>query len=92
MMDASNDKGATERVVPTNSRELATSSSSSPVTHSAPELIGVQDASHGGADATIDEIDESKQGWFAYFTTRNFWIVLVLGYEALVTDIGCIPG
>lgn len=31
-------------------------------------------------DATaVDEIEESKKGRFAYFKTRNFYIVLVLG-------------
>jgi len=28
----------------------------------------------------IEEIEDSKKGWFAYFKTRNFYIVLVLGY------------
>ena len=30
--------------------------------------------------ADIEDIEESKKGWFAYFRTRNFYIVLVLGY------------
>lgn len=35
-------------------------------------------------DATIvDEIEESKKGRFAYFKTRNFYIVLALGYRML---------
>lgn len=35
-------------------------------------------------DATIvDEIEESKKGRFAYFKTKNFYIVLALGYRIL---------
>lgn len=77
-MDTSDGKGATGRVLPTNEHAPA-SRSSSPVPHGAPEVINVHDGLHAGPDTTIDEIEESKKGWFAYFTTRNFWIVLVLG-------------
>jgi len=49
--------------------------------HSAPELIGVKDGlGTQGPRADIEDIEESKKGWFAYFRTRNFYIVLVLGY------------
>lgn len=30
--------------------------------------------------AAVDEIEASGKGWLAYFKTRNFYIVLVLGY------------
>ena len=86
-MDSSYGKGAAnQQVLPADDGQLATSSESSPVTHGAPEIIGVLDRSGGGGDSAIDEIEESKTGWFAYFTTRNFWIVLALGYGALVFD------
>ena len=75
---------ANQQVTPTDDSQLATSSESSPVTHAAPEIIGVHDGSRAGGDTAIDEIEESQTGWFAYFKTRNFWIVLVLGYGVLV--------
>ena len=42
--------------------------------HGAPEMITME----GGT--TVEEIEESKKGWFAYFQTRDFYIVLILGY------------
>jgi len=33
----------------------------------------------------IEDIDESKKGWFAYFRTRNFYIVFVLGYAKSIS-------
>ena len=38
---------------------------------------------NGLYDATppsVEEIEASEKGWLAYFKTRNFYIVLVLGY------------
>lgn len=87
MMDTSNGKSADERVLHSDDSNVATSSSASPIDHGAPELMGVSDDSHGGPETTIDEIEETKTGWFAYLTTRNFWIVLVLGYISLVVKI-----
>lgn len=29
---------------------------------------------------SVEEIEASEKGWLAYFKTRNFYIVLVLGY------------
>lgn len=51
--------------------------------HGAPKVVHVHnggDAWRGG-EVTVEEIDESEKGWFAYFKTRNFYIVLLLGYE-----------
>lgn len=31
-------------------------------------------------ERTVEEIEESEKGWFAYFKTRNFYIVLLLGH------------
>ena len=42
--------------------------------HGAPEVVGIE------GERTVDEIEESKEGWFAYFKTKDFYIVLVLGY------------
>ena len=61
----------------------------SPVQHGAPELIGMDKGKgedenglgteHGNTVLTVEEIEESKKGWFAYLRTRGFWIVLLLG-------------
>ncbi len=55
------------------------SSSSSPA-HGAPEAIGLNNANGYGHGRTVAEIEQSKRGWFAYLKTKNFYIVLVLGY------------
>lgn len=56
------------------------SSSSSPV-YAAPEVIGIGDGVEGeSARKNADEIQASKGEWFAYFKTRNFYLVLLLGY------------
>ena len=54
-----------------------------PSDDSAPEVIAVNSGKveihrHHDAVTSADAI-ESKQGWFAYLRTRNFWIVLLLG-------------
>lgn len=84
VMEYYDGKGAPERVLPAGD---AAPTCASPVNHGAPEFIGVN--SQTGATTTIDEIEESKKGWFAYFGTRNFWIVLVLGYPDLAIEIPC---
>ena len=54
-------------------------------THKAPEIVSVSEENHGtglGAEnggTTVEGIVESKKGWLAYFKTRDFYIVLVLG-------------
>ena len=49
-------------------------SDNSAIGHGAPELIETE------GRTTVEEIEESKKGWFAYLKTRDFYIVLVLGY------------
>ena len=90
-MDSFSGKGATERVLPADD-SVAVSSSASPADLGAPELIGVKDGSHVEPDITIDEIEDSNHGWFTYFKTRTFWIVLVLGYIQLAIDSQCLLG
>jgi solute carrier family 35 protein F1/2 len=36
----------------------------------------------------VDEVDNSKTGFFAYFKTRNFWIILLLGQMLSLCDTG----
>ncbi|KAL8788139.1 MAG: hypothetical protein Q9195_007446 [Heterodermia aff. obscurata] len=79
-MDSFYAKGAAnQQALPTDDGPLTTSNTSCPVTHGTPQIIGVSERSQAEGDTAIDEIEESRTGWFAYFTTRNFWIVLVLG-------------
>lgn len=57
-------------------------STAAPV-HGAPEVVYLPnggDAWRSG-EVTAEEIDESKKGWFAYLQTRDFYVVLLLGYE-----------
>ena len=56
------------------------STNSSPV-HTTPELVGISEGAGGkGAEGIANDIQASKGGWFAYFKTRNFYLVLLLGY------------
>ena len=65
------------------------SSASSPK-HAFPEIIGVDGSERpfGGRVDAVDEVDNSKKGWFAYFKTRNFWIILCLGQMLSLCDTG----
>lgn len=36
---------------------------------------------------TFDELEESKKGLFAYLKTRNFYIVLAIGYDSLLLPL-----
>ena len=59
------------------------SSGPSPV-HAAPELIGVTNTrGDGQPERTVEEVEGSKTGWFAYFKTKDFYLVLVLGYVSM---------
>ena len=53
-------------------------------THGPPRVISVENDGLGGDErvgqSTIDAVDDSKKGLFAYFQTKDFYIVLVLGY------------
>lgn len=56
------------------------SNSSSPV-HAAPKVISIAHGVEGeSAGEDADEDRASKGGWFAYLKTRNFYLVLLLGY------------
>ena len=72
---------ATEQVNPItdDTKELHLGSSSN--SHVTPEVIGVgYGAGSESAGLNADEIQASKGGWFAYLKTRNFYLVLILGY------------
>ena len=81
----------TTRAAETKNLGGLASSNSSPTVHGAPELVRVRDSGaiaapggHGergnGGGMTVEDIEESKKGWFAYFRTKQFYIVLLLGY------------
>lgn len=73
-------KGATT-VETTNSERNGFHASGSSPQHGAPELISVtNDGGYGQPERTVDDIEGRKRGWFAYFKTKDFYIVLVLGY------------
>lgn len=80
-MERQDSKGPTKQVLAAGNDS---SSLSSPA-RDASELTGVKDGPGAQASAVdVEEIDESKKGWFAYFRTRNFYIVLVLGYSLCI--------
>lgn len=63
------------------------SSSPSPQ-RTAPEVTAIGDGAEGeSAGENADEIQASKAGWFAYLKTRNFYIVLLLGYGSTISNI-----
>jgi len=77
-----NGKTAVANDVSAGETKGSPSSIAAPV-HGAPEVV---DLPNGGdawrsAEVTASEIDESKKGWFAYLQTRDFYLVLLLGYE-----------
>lgn len=66
------------------------SSNSSPV-HGSPELFDIDNGNSNGSvhvgGRTIEEFEESKRGWFAYFKTKDFYIVLMLGYVNISSPV-----
>ena len=59
------------------------SSSSYPV-HAAPEVIGLGEGAEGeSATGNADTIQRSNGGWFAYLKTKDFYLVLLLGYGTI---------
>jgi len=54
--------------------------------HGAPEIVGADGVRtdgivdlNGRAVTTIEELEAAKKGRFAFFKSRNFYVVLVLG-------------
>ena len=89
-MDAHNgEKGQTAvaNTVPAGEIRNLPSDSTVPV-HGPPEVVGTYNGKGASReDVVVDEIDESKKGWFAYLKTKNFYIVLVLGYKPFCDSI-----
>lgn len=66
-------KGPIERSMPAGNDGAGSASTSSPI-HGTPNII-----EDPATATTVEDVDESKKGWTAYFRTRDFYIVLVLG-------------
>ena len=60
---------AIDQVAPIEDDQKVSPSSSASRVHAEPEVIGV---------TALDEID--KPGFFAYLKTKNFYLLLLLGY------------
>ena len=53
--------------------------------HGTPEIVGAsreEEYQQDGGD--VDAVDESKKGHFAYFKTKEFYYVMLLGYVQLL--------
>lgn len=72
---AAMEKGPIEQsIMPAGADGAEPSSSSSPIIHGTPNII-----EDSATPTAVEDVDESKKGWTAYFRTRDFYIVLVLG-------------
>lgn len=71
----------TEHFAPAPAGQGFSSSSEAKPVHGAPEVVGTNDDANApeGATTSVDELEATKKGRFAYFKTRDFYIVLVLG-------------
>ncbi|KAL8717141.1 MAG: hypothetical protein Q9225_005595 [Loekoesia sp. 1 TL-2023] len=73
--------GVTEYFASAPAGQGPSSSSEANPMHGAPEVVDIKDDVDAteGAITSVDELEASKKGRFAYFKTRDFYIVLVLG-------------
>ncbi|KAL8691547.1 MAG: hypothetical protein Q9224_004154, partial [Gallowayella concinna] len=69
--------GATEHYTPAPAGKDSPNSTEVRPVHGVPEVTGINE--DAAAVTTIEEVEASKKGWFAYFKTRDFYIVLLLG-------------
>ena len=83
---ASNKDLSVDSAMPTSSASAEMSPTTKPskdgTQHGVAELVGSNDGSDSGSgdgERHVDEIVESKKGRFAYFKTKEFYIVLFLG-------------
>ena len=74
-MDERNNKGSSSSLSPTYNQHAASELSSG---HENNEVT-----THDHGVTAVDEVEEQHQGRFAYFRTKNFYIVLVLGYASV---------
>ncbi|KAL8782101.1 MAG: hypothetical protein Q9213_005712 [Squamulea squamosa] len=69
--------GATEHCAPPTAGNDSPTLSGIRPAHAPPEVTGTNEET--AAVTTVEDVEASKKGWFAYFKTREFYIVLVLG-------------
>lgn len=85
-MDAgTGEKGhtAVANTVPAGEIKHSPTDSTVPI-HGPPEVVETYNREGANREeVTVDEIDESKKGWFAYFKTKDSYVVLLLGYKQL---------
>lgn len=81
-MESRNKKGgAIEHYAPASAERRSPSVGEVTAAHGSPQTIGTEGNGSGEPIVTtVDELEASKKGRFAYFKTRDFYIVLVLGY------------
>ncbi len=74
--------GVSENYAPTASAQGSPNSSELKHAHGTPEVVrDIGNTNFPEAAVTsVDELEASKKGRFAYFKTKEFYIVLVLGY------------
>lgn len=72
--------GATEHSAPASAAQ-GSASSDLKSAHGDPRVVDINGDGNPpeGVVTTVDELEASKRGRFAYFKTRDFYIVLVLG-------------
>ena len=76
-MEAPNSKStATEHIAPVTDHNSPSPLSTSPQDVNIKNGLGEAEAVGG---ITVEELENSNRGWFAYLRTRNFYLVLVLG-------------
>ncbi|KAL8799248.1 MAG: hypothetical protein Q9223_006222 [Gallowayella weberi] len=72
--------GVSEHYAPVPAGKDSPTSNDVNPAHCAPEVTGInEDDDADAAVTTVEEVEASQKGWFAYFKTRDFYIVLLLG-------------
>lgn len=83
-MDATNGKTtAVEHYANVNNDTKDPTLLSSTPVKTSPSHTGANEDSIDG-ETSVETLEAGKGGWFAYLKTRNFWIVIVLGYAVVI--------
>ncbi|KAL8692813.1 MAG: hypothetical protein Q9218_002228 [Villophora microphyllina] len=79
-MESRNEKdGVVEHYTPAPAEQGSPSSGDATPLHGTPKITDIQGDDSEENPVTIDELQASRKGRFAYFKTKDFYIVLVLG-------------
>lgn len=73
--------GVIEHYTPAPAEQTSPFPNGAKPVHGAPEVTGVKDDASPADNivASVEDIEASRRGWFAYVKTRDFYIVLLLG-------------